>query len=88
MANCYKTTSLRGQSAVSQLGAGKRMVSDDGQRVAVSRNQKRHLPGHRYDIVECWTLKKRERYPIGRLVNLALQRSEDEARKFIETGEL
>ena len=80
----YKTPSLRGPSSVAQDGAGRRMQSADGQRWAVSRNQKRALADHKFDVVECWTLK--ERGADGKAVTVAVQRGEEEAREFCGLG--
>ena len=76
----YKVSIPRGASSVSQDGAGKRLVSKDGLRWAISRNQKRQLPDRCFDVVECWTLKERVD---GKVKIVAIQQSEEEARKFV-----
>jgi hypothetical protein len=82
--NAYKTTSLRGASSVSQDGAGKRLTSQDGTRWAISRNQKRALANHKFDVVECWTLKQRVN---GKVETVAIQRCESDARVFCGLSE-
>ena len=69
----------RGSSLV-QPGIGKKLVSADGTKWAISRMQKRSLSDHRYDAVECWTLKQRIN---GKVVIVGIQRGEEDARKFV-----
>jgi hypothetical protein len=76
----HKVNTLKGASSISQDGAGKRLVSEDGLRWAISRNQKRQLGDHRFDVVECWTLKQRVH---GKAVIFAIQQSEEAAREFV-----
>jgi hypothetical protein len=60
MAMNYKVHTLRSASCVSQDGAGRRLVSSDGQRWAYSRNRKSSLGHGTYEIVESWVLKGRD----------------------------
>jgi hypothetical protein len=80
-ANTYKTASMRGPSVVSQTGAGKRITSVDGTRWAVSVNKKRALPDSKYDVVETWTLKRRDTG--GKVVTVATDRCKEYAEKFV-----
>jgi hypothetical protein len=76
----HKVNTLKGASSISQDGAGKRLISEDGLRWVISRNQKRQLGDHRFDVVECWTLKQRVN---GKAVIFAIQQSEEAAREFV-----
>lgn len=80
MANSYKTPSMRGPNLISQVGAGKRMVSQDGLRWAFSRNAKRSMPDKRFDSVEVWTLKERVN---GKAVTVDTGISEEGAMAFL-----
>ena len=76
----YKVTTLRGASSVSQIGAGRKLVSADGTRWAISRNQKRAIGNRQWDVVECWTLKCRVN---GKVVTKDIQRGEEEAKAWV-----
>lgn len=80
----YKTSHLRGPSFITQNGAGRRMESADGSRWAISTNRKRALANHRFDSVEVWTLKRRS--DTGVAETFAVNRSEEDARRFVEGG--
>jgi hypothetical protein len=56
------------------------MVSEDGSRWAISRNQKRAIGGRQWDVVECWTLKYRVD---GKVVTKAIQCHEEEAKAWV-----
>ncbi len=80
-ANSYKTGGPRGPSVVAKNTSGRRMQSPDGSRWAVPVNKKLRLPGGRYEVVETWTLKRRE--PGGRVVTVATDRYEEAAKEFV-----
>ncbi len=77
----YKVSTRRAPSAVSQAGAGERLVSSDGSKWAISRNRKMSLGNRTFTVVTSWELKQRVD---GKAVTRFSDRSEEAAREWVK----
>ena len=78
----YKVTRMRGENAVE--ASPEKIGSTADERWAVGRYQKCHIGNHRYNIVQCWTLKRRDE--TGKAVTVDIQRGREEAETWVKTG--
>lgn len=78
---CYRVPSLRGANMVAANSESE--TSKDGLRRITGRNQKRSLANRRFDIVRCFTLKRKE---AGRWVVVDRGLDETAARTFLRRG--